>query len=160
MSVENLVDQLDELLENSISLPLTNGKVLVDSAKMRRILEDIRLNLPKDIRSAAMIVNDRAQILADARKEGESIIRQAEERARLMVSRDEITRQAQEQATAMLAHHRTKAMEYRKAANDYVDELMQRTEETITVSLNDLRKARQTIKASQRVSDGSTGGNN
>jgi DNA-binding IclR family transcriptional regulator len=77
-----------------------------------------------------------------------------------MVSRDEITRQAQEQATAMLAHHRTKAMEYRKAANDYVDELMQRTEETITVSLNDLRKARQTIKASQRVSDSGTGGNN
>ncbi len=153
MSVENLVDQLDELLENSISLPLSNGKVLIDSEKVRRILEDIRLNLPKDIRSAAMIVNDRAQILADAKKEGESIIRQAEERARLMVSRDEITRQAQEQATAMLAHHRTKAMEYRKAANDYVDELMQRTEEAITVSLADLRKARQTIKASQRVND-------
>lgn len=153
MSVENLVDQLDEMLENAISLPLSNGKVVIDSEKVRRILEDIRLNLPKDIRSAAMIVNDRAQIIADAKKEGESIIRQAEERARLMVSRDEITRQAQEKAAALLAQTRTKSTEIRKAANDYVDDLMQRTDESISLSLSELRKARQSIKSSQRLSD-------
>ena len=98
MSVENLLDQLDEIVENAVSLPLSNGKIFVDGEKIRRILEDIRLNLPKDVRSAAMIVSDRAQIIADARKEAEDIVRQAEERARLMVSKDEITRQAQEKA--------------------------------------------------------------
>lgn len=151
--VENLVDQLDEMLEGAISLPLSNGKVVVDSVKVRRLLEDIRLNMPKDIRSASMIVNDRAQIIADAKKEAEGIVRQAEERARLMVSRDEITRQAQEKAALLLSQTRTKSTEIRKAANDYVDDLMQRTDDSIAVALAELRKARQNIKSSQRVSD-------
>lgn len=153
MSVENLVDQLDELLENAISLPLSNGRVVVDAEKIRRILEDIRLNLPKDIRSASMIVSDRAQIIADARKEAEDIVRQAEERARLMVAKDEITRQAQEKANEMLTQTRNKTAEIRKAANDYVDDLMQRTDESISLSLSELRKARQSIKSSQRMNE-------
>ena len=151
--VENLVDQRDEMLEGAISLPLSNGTVVVDSVKVRRLLEDIRLNMPKDIRSASMIVNDRAQIIADAKKEAEGIVRQAEERARLMVSRDEITRQAQDKAALLLSQTRTKSTEIRKAANDYVDDLMQRTDDSIAVALAELRKARQNIKSSQRVSD-------
>ena len=153
MSVENLLDQLDEIVENAVSLPLSNGKIFVDGEKIRRILEDIRLNLPKDVRSAAMIVSDRAQIIADARKEAEDIVRQAEERARLMVSKDEITRQAQEKANELLAQTRAKTTEIRKAANDYVDDLMQRTDESIALSLSELRKARQSIKSSQRITE-------
>ncbi len=153
MSVENLVDQLDEMLENAISLPLTSGKVVMDSEKVRRILEDIRLNLPKDIRSAAMIVNDRTQILADAKKEADGIIRQAEERARLMVSRDEITRQAREQADAMLAKNHAQCAEYLKTVKGYVDDLMQRTEEALAASVTELRQKRQTVKASQQNID-------
>ena len=153
MSVENLVDQLDELLENAISLPLSNGRVVVDAEKIRRILEDIRLNLPKDIRSASMIVSDRAQIIAAARKEAEDIVRQAEERARLMVAKDEITRQAQEKANEMLTQTRNKTAEIRKAAIDYVDDLLQRTDESISLSLSELRKARQSIKSSQRMNE-------
>ena len=153
MSVENLVDQLDEMLENAISLPLTSGKVVMDSEKVRRILEDIRLNLPKDIRSAAMIVNDRTQILADAKKEADGIIRQAEERARLMVSRDEITRQAREQADAMLAKNHAQGVEYMKTVKGYVDDLMQRTEDALVASVNELRQKRQNVKASQQNVD-------
>ena len=77
MSVEEVVDQLDELVESAFSFPLSNGKVLVDAEKIRRLLEDIRLNLPKDIRQAERIVADRAQIIADAHKEAESIVRVA-----------------------------------------------------------------------------------
>ncbi|MGI6260692.1 MAG: ATPase [Acutalibacteraceae bacterium] len=154
MSVEEVVDQLDELVESAFSFPLSNGKVLVDAEKIRRLLEDIRLNLPKDIRQAERIVADRTQIISDARKEAESIVRVAEERARTMVAKDEIVRQAQEKANDLLTQTKTKSVEVRKAANEYVDDLMQRADESVSVALSELRKARQNIKASQRLGDG------
>lgn len=151
MSVEHLLDQLDELVDNAVSLPLSNGKILIDAEKLRRLIEDIRLDLPKDVQSARVIVTDRTQIIANANKEAEGIVRQAEERARLMVSKDAITQQAQEKANDLLAQTRTKSAEIRKAANEYVDDLMQRTDESIALSLSELRKARQSIKSSQRI---------
>lgn len=154
MSVEEVVDQLDELVESAFSFPLSNGKVLVDAEKIRRLLEDIRLNLPKDIRQAERIVADRTQIISDARKEAESIVRVAEERARTMVAKDEIVRQAQEKTNDLLTQTKTKSVEVRKAANEYVDDLMQRADESVSVALSELRKARQNIKASQRLGDG------
>ena len=74
--------------------------------------------------------------------------------ARAMIAKDAITQQAQEKANDLLAQTRVKAGEIRKAANEYVDDLMQRTDESIALSLSELRKARQSIKSSQRIGSG------
>ena len=153
MSVEHLLDQLDEMVDNAATLPLSN-KILIDGEKLRRLLEDIRLDMPKDVQSARAIVTDRTSIIDNARKEAEGIVRQAEERARAMIANDAITQQAQEKANDLLAQTRVKAGEIRKAANEYVDDLMQRTDESIALSLSELRKARQSIKSSQRIGSG------
>lgn len=150
MSVEHLLDQLDEMVDNAATLPLSN-KILIDGEKLRRLLEDIRLDMPKDVQSARAIVTDRTSIIENARKEAEGIVRQAEERARTMIAKDTITQQAQEKANDLLAQTRVKAGEIRKAANEYVDDLMQRTDESIALSLSELRKARQSIKSSQKI---------
>ena len=153
MSVEHLLDQLDEMVDNAATLPLSK-KILIDGEKLRRLLEDIRLDMPKDVQSARAIVTDRTSIIDNARKEAEGIVRQAEERARAMIAKDAITQQAQEKANDLLAQTRVKAGEIRKAANEYVDDLMQRTDESIALSLSELRKARQSIKSSQRIGSG------
>ena len=153
MSVEHLLDQLDEMVDNAATLPLSN-KILIDGEKLRRLLEDIRLDMPKDVQSARAIVTDRTSIIDNARKEAEGIVRQAEERARAMIAKDALTQQAQEKANDLLAQTRVKAGEIRKAANEYVDDLMQRTDESIALSLSELRKARQSIKSSQRIGSG------
>lgn len=150
MSVEQIVDQIDDVLEKAFSFPLSGGKILVDGEEIRNLLDDIRLNLPKDIRQAERIVADRTQIIADAKREAETIVRVAEERAKAMVAKDAITREAQEKANEMMTQARQKSAEMRKAANDYVDDLMQRTDESIAMGLAELRKARQGLKATQR----------
>lgn len=50
----------------------------------------------------------------------------------------------------MMNQARQKPPEMRKACNDYVDDLMQRTDESIAMGLAELRKARQGLKATQR----------
>ena len=74
----------------------------------------------------------------------------AEERARTLVNQDEIVRQAQQKANELLAQSQARFREMRKASNDYIDDLMRRTDEGLAANLAELRKTRQNIKASQR----------
>ena len=44
MSIEEILDQLDELIDRAWSLPLTGGRCVVDADKVRELLDDVRLN--------------------------------------------------------------------------------------------------------------------
>ena len=69
MPIEEILDQLDELIDRSWSLPLTGGRCVVDADKVRELLDDVRLNLPTEIRQAQSIVADRTAIVEEAKKE-------------------------------------------------------------------------------------------
>ena len=61
---------------------------MVDVEKVRDIIDDIRLNMPAEIRQAKAIVQDRADIVESAKKEAEAIVKRAEDRARAMVAQE------------------------------------------------------------------------
>ena len=146
MKVEELLEQIDEMLDNSWSIPLSGGKCAVESDKLRDILDDIRGNLPSELHQAQNIVQDRADIIDKAKHEAEGIVRAAEERARAMVAREEIVLQAQQKANEMLTQAQQKAREMRKGANDFAEDLLRRTEETLAKRLGEVRTARQTLR--------------
>ena len=79
MNIEEILEQLDDMLDTAWAMPLSGGKVVVDGDRVRDLLDAIRANLPSEIRQARAIVNDRADIVDTAKKEAESIIRNAEE---------------------------------------------------------------------------------
>lgn len=150
MSVEELIDELYDMVEKAWSFPLSRGRAVLDGGDVKQILDEIRDSLPQEIRQAKAIVADRSQIIGDAKREAETVVRVAEERAKAMVAQDEITRQAQQKANELLTQSQTKVREMRKASNDYIDDLMKRTEDGISQNLAELRKTRQNIKASLR----------
>ena len=130
MNIDELLDVMDETLEEAVNLPFTGGKRMVDVEKVRDIIDDIRLNMPAEIRQAKAIVQDRADIVESAKKEAEAIVKRAEDRARAMVAQEAIVKAAQQKATEILtspepeprdAHHgyqllRKHAAPYRGAA--------------------------------------------
>lgn len=148
--VEELVDELYDMVEKAWSLPLSRGRAVLDGEEVKQILDEIKQNLPQEIRQAKAICADRAQIISDAKREAETVIRVAEERAKAMVNQDEIVKQAQQKANEMISQSQVKFREMRKASNDYIDDLMKRTDEALAANLAELRQARQNIKASQR----------
>lgn len=123
---------------------------MLDGEEVKQILDEIKQNLPQEIRQAKAICADRAQIISDAKREAETVIRVAEERAKAMVNQDEIVKQAQQKANELISQSQVKFREMRKASNDYIDDLMKRTDEALAANLAELRQARQNIKASQR----------
>ena len=150
LNVEELIDELYDMVEKAWNLPLSRGRAMLDVEEVKEILDEIREALPQEIRQAKAIVADRSQIISDARREAETIVRVAEERARTLVNQDEIVRQAQQKANELLAQSQARFREMRKASNDYIDDLMRRTDEGLAANLAELRKTRQYIKASQR----------
>lgn len=150
MNVEELLDELYDMVEKAWNFPLSRGRAMLDVEQVKDILEEIREAMPQEIRQAKAIVADRTQIISDAKREAETIVRVAEERARAMVNQDEIVKQAQQKANEMLAQAQTRFRKMQKACNVYIDDLMQRTDEGLTANLAELRKTRQEIKASLR----------
>ena len=150
MKIEDLIEQMTDLIKESRPLPLMRDKVVVEPERLLELLDEISVTLPQELRQAKAIVADRTKIIEDAKAEAEGIIRVAEERRKTMVNDNEITRQAKASAEQMLTDARLKSKEVRKAANDYVEEIMKRADEMLTANVNELRKTRQSIKASQR----------
>lgn len=144
MNMEELLDQLDEMLDKSMKIP--GGKTVIGIEKFRVVIDDIRLNVPQEIKQARGIVADRAEIIGNAKKEAEGIIHNAEERARAMIAQEEITKLAQQKANETVAQAQAKSREMRKAAQDYVEEIMRRTDESLTSTLSEVRKTRQALK--------------
>ncbi|MGI6255255.1 MAG: ATPase [Acutalibacter sp.] len=151
-TIEDLIDEMYDVLDKGWKMPLFQGKVFVDGEDVRQILDEIKEEIPSEVRKAKAIVADRSQIISEAQREAETVIRVAEEKARALVDKEEIVRQAQQKANELIAQAQQKFKEMRKASNDYVDDLMRRTDESLSENLAELRKTRQSIKASQRNS--------
>ena len=146
-SIEDLLDEMDALVDKSKGIPLVKGKALIDVEQLRSIIDDIRLNLPVEIRKARGIVGEHSEILSEARKDAESITRKAEERARQLVSQEEVVRRATIQANETITQSQTKAREIRKTATDYAENVMRKTEEIISEKLGELRRARSNLQS-------------
>ena len=92
---------------------------MVDVDRMRDIIDEVRNNLPDEIRESKKIVNDREQIMQNARIESESIIQQAEERARVLTSEQEIVKRSQQHAAEILSAAQKSAKELTRKATLY-----------------------------------------
>ena len=79
MNLLTLLEDLDEELSKSASVPLT-GKRLVDVEKCLDIVSELRVSLPDDVRDAEIIVRDRDRILNQ-----HAIVQEAQHRASVIV---------------------------------------------------------------------------
>lgn len=146
MTIEEILDTLDDLLDKSWSLPFSNGRSIVDDEKICELLNDIRLNLPAEMKQARQIVADRADIIATANREAEAVIRKAEERARAILAQETIVKQAQQRANEIIAQANQKSRELRSASQEYSDDMLRQAEESITKLLTDVRTTRQMLR--------------
>jgi len=146
MTMEELLDQIDDMIDKAWSLPLSGGKCLVEADRLRDIIDDIRANMPVEIRQAKAIVSDRGDIIATAKREAEGIVRTAEERARLMVNREEVVQQATQKANEIVSSAQQKAREMRRGIGDFTEDILKKTEETLARQLTEVRSARQALR--------------
>ena len=142
VSIEKLLNEIEELLDSAWQLPMSGGKSVVDIKKIAKILVEIKENLPMEIVQARKIVQDRSSIIENARSEAENMLKTTEEKVRNMLNNSEIMRVAQSKAESIIADATTKSREMRVSSNEYAVSVMKNLDETVTNHLTQIRKAR------------------
>ena len=160
MKLEMLIDELQEIVDSAFKMPFSGSKKVVNAERIQEIVEEMRTNMPQEVRQAKSIVADRNNIINKAKKEAEMVVQQAEERAKAMVERNEITRQAQQKATEIVAKAEEEATQVKQAANRYIEHIMKKADDDLSLNLAALKKTRQNLRTYQtkNESSGKSGG--
>ena len=146
VSIEAMLEALEELLEEGMSVPLSGGRRVVDIDQARDIIDDIRINMPQEILQAKAIVKDKSQIMAKANKEAEEIIRRAEERARHLVDHEEVVLKATEKAREITQTSQQQAQQLKSTVTMYCENLLTQTQEQLQKSFNEVKLVKANLK--------------
>jgi len=146
-NIEDIISALYDMVQDARSLPLGADKCILERDKVLDMLDEIIAQLPVELKQARTIVESRNELIGQARREAENMIRQAQEQAARLVSEETIYQEAKRQCQEMVLQTKTRMADLRKASNDYMDDALRRTEEAVALSLEDVRDTRAKFKA-------------
>ena len=141
-NIEELISAMYDTIQNARSMPLAPDKCIVERDALLDMLDEISAQLPGELKQSRTIVESRNELINQARHESESIIRQAQEKAKQLVTQEAIYVETKNQCEEMVRQTQARVKELRRVSNEYMDEALRRTEEAIAQSLNEVRDTR------------------
>ncbi len=146
MELLELLEQIEEIVESGMNIPLSGGKCVLDRETILDLVQEIRLKLPDDIKMAKRITEEKQRVLAEAQQEAENILKNAESRIAALVDENEITKKAYEQAEVIISNAKKNAREIRLGTREYADGILNKVEEILEDTLDVIKVNRQELK--------------
>jgi len=140
-----LLDVLEDMVENAAKVPFSN-KCVLDRDDLLDIIRELRERLPEDIKQAKWITEERQKILADAQRDANYILKEAENRFQALVDEHEITKRATAQANEIIENSKKKAREIRLGTREYVDSILADLERILAEKLKAVQEDRKSLK--------------
>jgi cell division septum initiation protein DivIVA len=153
MDVLVLIDKLDDLVHNAKPVPLTD-QVRVDKEEIYDILDQMRATIPEEIKQARWIVKERQEMLAEAKREAERIIKEGRDRQEQLISQEEVTRQAEREAEDIIGDAQAREREIRLGAEDYADEILGTLEVNLSKFIGAVQRGRDRLAGRDDDGDG------
>ena len=141
-NIEELIGNLYDMVQDARSMPLAMDKCILELDKVLDLLDEIIAQLPVELNQAKTIVESRRELISHAKREAEAIIKDAQEKAKTLVSQEQIVIEAREHAKQLAQAASNRAEEIRKAGNTYMDQSLKDAEEVIAKVLNEVRTTR------------------
>jgi hypothetical protein len=149
MDILHLVDRLEELFNESRSVPFTHS-VIVDEDRMLDIIDQMRVSIPEEIKKAQQLLAQRDRILAQAQEEANRTLQLAREKSDQLVERDGIVQAAHARSEQIIAQGRAEAEKQKRDADEYVLETLQNLEVEMERVLTQVRNGVRALQ-SERV---------
>ena len=89
-NTEDIIGALYDMIQDARSMPLAADKCILERDKVLDLLDEVIAQLPSELKQSRTIVESRNELIAQARREAEGIIRQAQEQAKQMVTKEAI----------------------------------------------------------------------
>lgn len=137
--IEDIITTLYDMIQDAKSLPLGADKCILERDHALDLLDEIIAQLPAELKQSRTIVESRNELIGQARREAEVIIRKAQETAEKMVSQEAIYQQAKRQCEEMVLMTQSRMAELRRVSNAYMDDALSRTEEAMAQALAEVR---------------------
>lgn len=145
-----LIDLLYEMIDGARSVPFSPDKCTIIRDDALELLEQLRGELPAELKKAQDLIRRRDDYVEEAKKEAERIRRQAELDAKTIVGESEIARVARDKARDMVTQANDRSKAIINVANEYTDDALRRTEEAIQQALEEVRESRARFRAVSR----------
>lgn len=144
------VDEIIAMVEAARSVPMSRN-CMMDRAEMIAALEQLRAELPVELRRAAALLDERDKILEAGRNEAERIIAEGEAEHARLVSVNEITVSAEHEAARLVAEARAETQRLRDEVDDYVDTALANFEQFLTRALASIERGRDKMHALREI---------
>ena len=141
-NIEDIIGALYDLVQDARAMPLAADKCIVERDKVLDMLDEIIAQLPGELKQSRTIVESRNELINQARREAETILRQAQEQAKQMQTKEAIYVEAKKRSEELVAQTQERIEQLRKAGNAYMDDALRRTEETIAAALSEVKDTR------------------
>ena len=146
-NIEDIIGALYDLVQDARSMPLAADKCIVERDRVLDMLDEIIAQLPSELKQSRTIVESRNELISQARREAELIMRQAQEQAKQMISKENIYAESKRRAEELVAQTQERVNALKKAGNDYMDDSLRKTEEVIAEALANVRDTRMKFRA-------------
>ena len=140
-----LINELEDIIDKGVAVPFT-GRCLLDKEELLEILQEIRLKLHTDLEQAKWIKAERQNIISDAHKEAEEIIKTANDKLIAMVDENEITKKATAAAAEIMGQANAEATAAKNSVYQYSDYLLENVEAVVVKTIRDLEQCITIVK--------------
>lgn len=141
-NIEDIIGSLYDMIQDARSMPLAADKCIVERDRVLDMLDEILAQMPGELKQSRTIVESRNELISQARREAETIVRQAQEQANQMVTKEAIYAEAKRRSEELVQQTQNRINQIQKAGFGYMDESLRQTEDAIAQALNEVRETR------------------
>jgi cell division septum initiation protein DivIVA len=144
--IEQLIDEIEEYIDSCKYQTFSNSKILVNKDEIEELIRELRVKTPDEIKRYQRIIQNKEEILNDAKARAEQLIKDTTIQRTELISEHQIMQQAYAQADEVVtAAHRQaqelldravmEANEMRMSAMQYTDDLLAHVEGILAGSM-------------------------
>ena len=145
--INRLIDMIYEHIEEARGSVLQRDKSLVDREALLDLLDDLRAQLPVEIKRAQELLAAKEKYVEDAKRDVERMMRQADLDVKRKVSESEILYTAKERARQIVSRAEERSRQLYQVANEYAEDALARTEEAVQAALDEVKQQRIRFRA-------------
>lgn len=147
LDIQQELNRLEEIIVSSMRIPLT-GRTLVDEDKLLDQLDYVRLSLPSVFQEAAVLLEQKEEILLEAEEYGQQVVEAAQAKRAQILAESDIIRQAQREAEQL-------KRQVQQECEAMMQETLAEIERKKQACMQELEELRQTaIAQAQEIEDG------
>ncbi len=149
MEIFRILDELELMIKDSKKVPLSNGKVMIESYRFLDRVDRLRAILPEELETARLIMSEKERIVKEACAQADEYLEQSKDHVARMVDDNEITKNAMQMGEEIIARAEEMAREIRRDVNEYADGVLSHMEIVLKKGLEAISEGKQDIRDSQ-----------